>query len=76
MSSSDSTVNKVGNPFSEAKTPAELITLISKHDIEFVNLRFCDLTGAMLNFTIAARDFYEDVFTLGLPFDGSSVRGF
>ncbi len=76
MSSSDSTVNKVGNPFTEAKTPAELITLISKHDIEFVNLRFCDLTGAMLNFTIAARDFDEDAFTLGLPFDGSSVRGF
>lgn len=69
-------VGEIGNPFSYASTAKEVIDLIKEHKIEFVDLRFCDMVGYMLHFTIAARDFNEDAFTLGLPFDGSSVRGF
>ena len=74
--SSPDLVGEIGNPFSYATTAKEIIDLIKKHNIEFVDLRFCDMVGSMLHFTIAARDFNEDAFKLGLPFDGSSVRGF
>ena len=74
--SSPDLVGEIGNPFSYATTAKEIIDLIKKHNIEFVDLRFCDMVGSMLHFTIAARDFNEDAFRLGLPFDGSSVRGF
>jgi glutamine synthetase len=66
----------VGNPFSDATTSSEIIDLIQKHEIEFVDVRFCDLIGAMQHFTITSRYLDQDAFDQGLPFDGSSVRGF
>ena len=66
----------IGNPFSEASTSKEIIDLVQKHKIEFVDIRFCDLIGHMQHFSITSRYLDEDAFTQGLPFDGSSVRGF
>lgn len=66
----------IGNPFSEATTSQEIIDLIQQHEIEFVDVRFCDLIGAMQHFTITSRYLDQAAFDQGLPFDGSSVRGF
>ena len=41
-----------------------------------VDVRFCDLPGVMQHFTVPVGSFDEDVFTDGLGFDGSSIRGF
>lgn len=70
------TFDAVGNPFSKAQTSKEIISLIQEHNIEFVDVRFCDLIGHMQHFSITARYLDQDAFDLGLPFDGSSVRGF
>ena len=44
--------------------------------MEFIDVRFCDLPGTMQHFTVPTVSFSEDVFTDGLMFDGSSIRGF
>ena len=57
-------------------TPDELLAYVKDNDVEFVDVRFCDLPGVMQHFTLTANAMNEGVFTDGLGFDGSSVRGF
>jgi len=56
--------------------PDELLAYVKDNDVEFVDVRFCDLPGVMQHFTTTAGAFDESVFTDGLGFDGSSIRGF
>src|SRR5207248_545636 len=53
-----------------------VLSFIGKNDVQFVDVRFCDLPGVMQHFTFPASNFGESVFTEGLMFDGSSIRGF
>jgi glutamine synthetase len=57
-------------------TPDELLAYVKDNDVEFVDVRFCDLPGVMQHFTLTGNSMNEDVFSQGLGFDGSSVRGF
>ncbi|EIE97753.1 type I glutamate--ammonia ligase [Saccharomonospora glauca] len=57
-------------------TPEDVLRLIADEDVQFVDVRFCDLPGVMQHFTVPASSFDADVFEEGLAFDGSSVRGF
>ncbi len=57
-------------------SPDEMLAYVRDNDVEFVDVRFCDLPGVMQHFTTTARAFNEDVFSDGLGFDGSSIRGF
>ena len=57
-------------------SPDEVAAYIRDNDVEFVDVRFCDLPGVMQHFTIPASTFGEDIFADGLGFDGSSIRGF
>ena len=57
-------------------SPDEVAAYIRDNDVEYVDVRFCDLPGVMQHFTIPASTFGEDTFTEGLGFDGSSIRGF
>ena len=57
-------------------SPDEVASYIRDNDVEFVDVRFCDLPGVMQHFTIPAATFGEDTFSEGLGFDGSSIRGF
>ena len=59
-----------------AKTPQDVLTLIKDNDVKFVDVKFVDVPGTWQHFTLPAHRFEEEVFTVGLPFDGSSVRGF
>lgn len=54
----------------------EVLKYIRDNDIKFVDVRFCDLPGMMQHLTVPAESFDESVFTDGLGFDGSSIRGF
>jgi len=56
--------------------PDELLAYVKDNDVEFVDVRFCDLPGVMQHFTLTANAFDESVFANGLGFDGSSIRGF
>ena len=57
-------------------TPDDIQRLIADEDVQFVDVRFCDLPGVMQHFTVPAKAFDTDAFDEGLAFDGSSVRGF
>jgi glutamine synthetase len=54
----------------------DLLKYIEDEDVEFVDVRFCDLPGVMQHFTVPVSNFSADVFNDGLMFDGSSIRGF
>jgi glutamine synthetase len=45
-------------------------------DVQFVDLRFTDMPGTWQHFSIPARELSEELFTEGIGFDGSSIRGF
>jgi glutamine synthetase len=54
----------------------EVLRFIADQDVEFIDVRFCDVPGVMQHFTVPAAYFDADVYEEGLAFDGSSVRGF
>ncbi|GIG60501.1 glutamine synthetase [Longispora fulva] len=56
--------------------PEELLSYLKDEDVKFVDVRFCDLPGTMQHFNVPTESFDAAVFTDGLAFDGSSVRGF
>ncbi len=45
-------------------------------DVQMVDLRFTDMPGTWQHFSIPARELSEELFTEGIGFDGSSIRGF
>jgi glutamine synthetase len=57
-------------------SPQEAVHFVEENNAEVVDIRFTDLLGTWQHFSINADDFTEDVFTDGLAFDGSSIRGF
>ena len=57
-----------------AKSVREVLDLAS--DVRLVDIRFTDLPGTWQHFTIPVRRLTEDLFKEGIPFDGSSIRGF
>jgi glutamine synthetase len=54
----------------------EVLRYLRDNDVKYVDVRFCDLPGTMQHFTVPAAVVGEEVFTDGLAFDGSSIRGF
>ncbi len=58
------------------RTPKEVLDMVTAEDVEYVDLRFCDLPGLMQHFSVPAHELSEDSFTDGYGFDGSSIRGF
>ncbi|HEY1703404.1 MAG TPA: type I glutamate--ammonia ligase [Trebonia sp.] len=54
----------------------EVLSYIAEEKVEFVDVRFVDLPGTMQHFTVPVEAFDAGVFTDGLMFDGSSIRGF
>lgn len=60
----------------DIKTKEDAEALIQQENVEYVSVRFTDLIGVQQHFTVPASDFLKDAFTDGMPFDGSSVKGF
>ncbi|GMW03903.1 MAG: glutamine synthetase 1 [Candidatus Hydrogenedentota bacterium] len=56
-------------------TPKDVLDLIKKEEVKFVDIRFMDFPGLMQHFSIPASELSESTFEEGLGFDGSSIRG-
>ena len=54
----------------------ELLKKVKNENIKMVDLRFTDLPGSTHHISIPIKYLTEDLFTDGVGFDGSSVRGF
>ncbi len=57
-----------------AKTVADVIKM--GKDVKMVDIRFIDLPGTWQHFTLPVRRLDKELFEEGVPFDGSSIRGF
>jgi len=57
-------------------TPKDVLDLAKKNDVKIVDLRFVDLPGTWQHFSIPVQEMSEELFSDGIGFDGSSIRGF
>jgi len=57
-------------------TPEEVLRFAEENGAKMVDLKFSDLPGRWQHFSMPIRQLSEDMFLEGLPFDGSSVKGF
>jgi glutamine synthetase len=59
----------------ELKSASDVLNLMKEEGVQIVDLRFMDFPGIWQHFSVPAGVIDEDVFTEGLGFDGSSIRG-
>jgi len=57
-------------------TLAKLQQMAKKHRVEFVDLKISDLPGLWHHITVPASSLNQDLFTVGVGVDGSSLPGF
>src|SRR6185503_5843946 len=57
------------------KTPKDVLEFAKKNGVQMMDLKFCDLPGTWQHFTTPVSELEEEIFTEGLGFDGSSIRG-
>jgi glutamine synthetase len=57
-----------------AKSVADVLKM--GKEVKMVDLRFIDMPGTWQHFTMPVHRLDEDFFKEGIPFDGSSIRGF
>lgn len=58
-----------------AASPQDVLNLIREKDIQMIDLKFIDLPGIWQHLTVHSSQIDESSFTEGVPFDGSSIRG-
>ncbi len=56
-------------------TPQDILAKLGEGKIEFVDLKFIDTPGIWQHLTLHYDQIDESSFTAGVPFDGSSIRG-
>ncbi len=57
-------------------TPEEVLKLVKESGVKIIDIKFTDLPGTWQHFSVPTHVLSEDTFTEGIPFDGSSIRGF
>ena len=57
------------------KTAKDVLKLIKEEEIKFVSYRYTDPFGQLQHFIAPSHQVNLEVFVDGVPFDGSSVRG-
>ncbi len=57
-------------------TPEEVLQFAKENGAKMLDLKFVDVPGTWQHFSVPIRELKEDAFVEGVPFDGSSVRGF
>src|SRR5262245_3561141 len=58
------------------QSPQDLVEIIRQQHVNIVDLRFTDLPGLWQHFSITLPEVNEGLFSHGIGFDGSSIRGF
>src|SRR6266566_896391 len=56
-------------------TPSDVSKMIKDGDVKLIDFKFTDLLGTWQHFTTTLTEYNEEIFTDGLGFDGSSIRG-
>ena len=56
-------------------TPKEVLKMIQDNNIQMIDLKFIDMPGIWQHLTMFQGEIDESSFTDGVPFDGSSIRG-
>lgn len=56
--------------------PEDVLRTIKEKNIEMVDVHIIDLPGTWQHVTVPVTEIDEGTFTQGIPFDGSSLRGF
>ena len=56
-------------------TENEVMHFIKEQEVQFVDVKFCDLLGTWQHFTVPVSEISKDTFKDGFGFDGSSIRG-
>lgn len=56
-------------------TPNEILSQIKEKGIKMIDLKFIDMPGIWQHLTLYFDQIDEDSFISGVPFDGSSIRG-
>jgi len=57
------------------KTASDVSKMIKDSDVKLIDFKFTDLLGTWQHFTTTLTEYNEEIFTDGLGFDGSSIRG-
>lgn len=57
------------------QTPQEALNYIRENNIQMIDLKFVDMPGIWQHLTLYQNQIDESSFTDGVPFDGSSIRG-
>jgi glutamine synthetase len=57
-------------------SPKDAVKFAKDQGVKIVDVKFVDLPGTWQHFSIPLEEFGEDIFTEGIGFDGSSIRGF
>ena len=63
-------------PAKPKTSPKDVIKLAKEQQVKIVDLRFVDLPGTWQHFSIPVEELSEGLFSDGIGFDGSSIRGF
>ncbi len=58
-----------------AQSPQEVLNTIKEQDIKIIDLKFIDMPGIWQHCSFYQNQIDESSFTDGVPFDGSSIRG-
>ncbi|BAU06392.1 MULTISPECIES: type I glutamate--ammonia ligase [Fischerella] len=56
-------------------TPQDVLKMIRDNNIQMIDLKFIDMPGIWQHLTVFHNQIDESSFTDGVPFDGSSIRG-
>jgi glutamine synthetase len=56
--------------------PKDVFRMAAEHKIRMIDFKFTDLPGTWQHLGLSVRQLDEDVFSEGLGYDGSSIRGF
>ena len=57
-------------------TPEEVVKFAKENGVKMVDFKFTDLPGSWQHFSVPVHESKESLFSEGVPFDGSSIRGF
>lgn len=57
------------------QTPQEFLTYVKEKNIQIIDLKFIDMPGIWQHLSMYHNQIDESSFTEGVPFDGSSIRG-
>jgi glutamine synthetase len=57
------------------QTPQEFLTYVNENNIQIIDLKFIDMPGIWQHLSVFQNQIDESSFTEGVPFDGSSIRG-